>query len=68
MKSTARKIKEKFFHSSPVFGQLIGLIRQANVENVILKAKSDKHSKKFKKINFTQHKSFDSKCMDGSDI
>ena len=48
MKTTDRKIKEKFFHPSPVFGQLIALVSQANVETVIWKTKADKHSKKFK--------------------
>lgn len=48
MKTSARKIKEKFFHPSPVFGQLIALVNQANVEAVIRKTKADKHSKKFK--------------------
>jgi hypothetical protein len=48
MKSTARKIKEKFFYPTPVFGQLVALVNQANVESVIRKTKADKHSKKFK--------------------
>jgi len=51
MKTSARKIKEKFFHPSPVFGQLIALVSQANVETVIRKTKADKHSKKFKTKN-----------------
>ena len=48
MKTTVRKIKEKFFYPSPVVGQLIALVSQANVEAVIRKTKADKHSKKFK--------------------
>ena len=48
MKSIARKIKEKFFYPTPVFGQLVALVNQANIESVIRKTKADKHSKKFK--------------------
>ena len=48
MKSTARKIKEKFFYPTPVFGQLVALVRQANIERVIQKTEADKYSKKFK--------------------
>jgi len=48
MKSTARKIKEKFFYPTPVFGQLVALVNQANIESVIRKTKTDKHTKKFK--------------------
>jgi hypothetical protein len=48
MKLIACKIKEKFFHPVPVFGQIVALVRQANVERVIQKTKADKHSKKFK--------------------
>ena len=50
MKST-RKIKEKFFHPTPLFGQLTALVRQANVDSVIRKAMADKHSKKFNTKN-----------------
>jgi hypothetical protein len=32
MKLIAFKIKEKFFHLIPVFGQIVALVRQANVE------------------------------------
>jgi hypothetical protein len=48
MKLIACKIKEKFFHPIPVFGQLVALVRQANVERVIQRTKADKYSKKFK--------------------
>jgi len=48
MKPFACKIKEKFFHPVPVFGQLVAHVRQANVERVIRKTKADKYSKKFK--------------------
>jgi hypothetical protein len=48
MKPTARKIKEKFFYPTPVFGQLVAIVNQADVESVIRKNKADKHSKKFK--------------------
>ena len=37
MKPTARKIKEKFFYPTPVFGQLVALVNQADVESVIRK-------------------------------
>jgi len=32
MKLIAFKIKEKFFHLIPVFGQIVALVIQANVE------------------------------------
>ena len=48
MKLIVCKIKEKFFHPIPVFGQLVALVRQANIERVIQKTEADKHSKKFK--------------------
>jgi hypothetical protein len=49
MKPFACKIKEKFFHPVPVFGQLVALVRQAkNIERVIRKTRADKYSKKFK--------------------
>ncbi len=51
MKPIRRKIKEKFFHPTPLLGQLKVLVRQANVDSIIQKAKADKHSKKFKTTN-----------------
>ncbi|MCX8125507.1 MAG: DUF4372 domain-containing protein, partial [Spirochaetes bacterium] len=42
------KVNQKFFSPLPVFGQLVSLVKQANIEPIILKSKSDKHSKKFK--------------------
>jgi len=48
MKLIVCKIKEKFFHPIPVFGQLVFLVRQADVEMVIQKTKVYNHSKKFK--------------------
>ncbi len=51
MKPIRRKIKEKFFHPTPLFGQFKVLVRQANVDSVIRKAKADKHSIKFKTTN-----------------
>jgi hypothetical protein len=47
-KSNALKFKEKFLNPSPFFGQLVALVRQANIESVIRKAKADKYVKKFK--------------------
>ncbi len=51
MKTSAHKIKGKFFHPSPLFRQLTALVRQANVDSAIRKAKADKYSKKFKTTN-----------------
>ena len=48
MKSNVHKFKEKFFNPCPVFGQLVSLVRQANIERVIQKTEADKYSKKFK--------------------
>ncbi|MCX8125432.1 MAG: DUF4372 domain-containing protein, partial [Spirochaetes bacterium] len=50
MKNTHQphKINQKFFSPFPVFGQLAALVKQANIEPIILKSASDKHSKKFK--------------------
>jgi hypothetical protein len=48
MKSNFYKFKEKFFNPCPVFGQLVSLVNQADVEMVIQKTKVYKHSKKFK--------------------
>jgi hypothetical protein len=44
----ACKIVEKIFYPTPVFGQLVALVNQADVESVIRKTKANKHSKKFK--------------------
>ena len=54
MKSNVHKFKEKFFNPCPVFGQLVALVRQANIESVIRKAKADKYAKKFKTKDQTE--------------
>jgi hypothetical protein len=48
MKSNFYKFKEKFFHSSPIFKQLVAMVKQTNVESVIRRADADKYSKRFK--------------------
>ena len=49
MKSNFYKFKEKFFHSSPIFKQLVTVVKQTNVESVIRRAEANKYSKKFKR-------------------
>ena len=46
-----RKNKQKFFAPVPVFGQLVSLIQQANIDHIIAHSLSDKHSKKMKTKN-----------------
>jgi len=54
MKSNVHKFNGKFFNPCPVFGQLVALVRRANIERVIQKTEVDKYSKKSskQKINF----------------
>ena len=47
-------LRKNFFNPSPVFGQLVALVRQANIESVIRKAKADKYAKKFKTKDQTE--------------
>ena len=47
-------LRKNFFNPSPVFGQLVVLVRQANIESVIRKAKADKYAKRFKTKDQTE--------------
>ncbi len=47
MKISARKNNQNFYSPLPVFGQLLNLINQVNLEPVFRKHLSDKHCKRF---------------------
>jgi hypothetical protein len=56
MKLITFRIKEKFFHPIPFFGQFVALVNQADVESGIRKTKAYRHSKnsKLKKNAFSK--------------